>query len=728
MKSHFFRTFSLALSGIFACAAPAFAAEPPAQPSPAYTMPTVTVTAQKREENVQEVPASVGVIDDRAIEERNIREFRDLSGMSPNLNITTAGGPVTYTYLGMRGRINSNSDMDPTVTVVVDGVPYDDYFTMSALPLFDIERVEVLRGPQSTMYGMNSEAGVINIVTKQPGKTLRALLGANIGTGFGRAKEGGGVRGSLSGPVVEDVLSLGLAFNAVRGGSYIDNMSDSGPSRLGETNTGAFRLSAAFTPSDIFDARLNFGYSRIEAENGYIGLPIDNATARAIGQDRREKWRADIDFDEDGHVETLYGDLHMRLKTSLADVVSVTSLRHAEQKFETDFDLGGVVSPYYPPGTGMAGIMENKMHSFTQELRVQSPKDGDSPFEWLAGAFYHNFEREMDASNPMTMFGTIVPGSDVPMMKGTLAGNSFALFGQGTYRLFDKKLGLTVGLRHEWTEREFEDDLYFTDGKIRESDTQLLPRFSVDYRITPENMVYASAAMGWRPGGVLNTVVPMPAYGVNPTKDDLRYDKETSWTYELGTKNEFFDKRLTLNAAVFYSVYSDYQDRYMQGPYETYLRNAGEARMAGFEVEAQARIADSLTADLAFGYVHARYETYTDEWGNDFSGNTVAAVPEFNGSLAVKYSFLDGFYVRPEVRLTGATYWDRTNEHKQDPYATLHARIGYAADNWEIYVYGDNLTNEYAFTMAQPFNYGDNSLFGAPIRPLEIGVGFNLSF
>ncbi|MDR1660339.1 MAG: TonB-dependent receptor, partial [Desulfovibrio sp.] len=546
------------LAGLFAALLlPAFggrslAAENPAAP---HTLPTITVTAQKREENVQEVPSSVGVISDQTIEEKNIREVRDLSHMVPNLNIFTSGGPATYSYFGIRGRSNSPNDIDPTVTVMVDGVPFADFYTMGALPLFDIERVEVLRGPQSTMYGMNSEAGVINIVTKQPGKTLRAALGGDIATNF---EDGGGaswgIRGSLSGPVIEDVLSLGLAFTGSRAGGYIDNVGR-GPSNYGQADTGAFRLSAVFTPSDIFDARLNFGYSHMEAENGYIALPVNDAAARAIGQDKRKKWKANIDLDEGGHVDTTYGDLHMRLKTSLADIISVTALRRATQKYDTDFDLGADLSPMYnfPPGSlpgmGVAGIMENDIHSFTQELRAQSPKDGDSPFEWLAGAFYHNFVHDADARMEMTQDGRIMPGVTQPVMNGTLIGKNFALFGQGTYRLFDKKLGLTVGLRHEWTEREFEDDLYFRGQKVKENDSQFLPRFGVDYRITPENMVYASVAMGWRPGGVSNKVAVMSP---DVTKDDLRYDKETSWTWELGTKNEFFDKRLLLNAAVFY--------------------------------------------------------------------------------------------------------------------------------------------------------------------------------
>jgi iron complex outermembrane receptor protein len=264
---------------------------------------------------------------------------------------------------------------------------------------------------------------------------------------------------------------------------------------------------------------------------------------------------------------------------------------------------------------------------------------------------------------------------------------------------------------------------------MSKNDSQFLPRFSADFRLTPENMVYASVAKGWRPGGIYPNAIPNsnPFVLAPPlTEGDLRYKRETSWTYELGTKNEFFDKRLLLNAAVFYTVYKDFQDRYQDSWLSSFLRNADEARMAGFEVEAEGRITDGLTASLAFGYTHARYEDYKDD-ANDFSGNTVAFVPEYNGSFAVKYAFLDGFYVRPEVRLTGESYWDRENRHSQDAYLTLHARAGYAAEHWEVYVYGDNLTNKYAFTHAEDA-LGTGEMYGSPIRPLTVGVGFSVTF
>ncbi|MDR2820350.1 MAG: TonB-dependent receptor [Desulfovibrio sp.] len=705
----------------------ASAAETPAQGvSAPHTLPTVTVTAQKREENVQQVPESVGVISDTVLEEKRIQEFLDLSQKVPNLNIATSGGPATYTYIGIRGRTNDSGDVEPPVTVLVDGVPYDDFQSMSALPLFDVERVEVLRGPQSTMYGMNSEAGVINIVTKQPGKTLRAMLGGNLTTGL-NTETSWSLRGSVSGPVVEDVLSLGLAFTGSRAGSYIDNKG-TGSEHYGKSDIGAFRLSAVFTPTDIFDATLHFGYSHVEADNGYIALPATDAAARTIGWSERKKYRANIDYDEKSRVDTTTADLHMRLKTAYADIISVSALRYSNQYYGTDFDLGMPFPPPYPPGMGQFGTVDNSFRTFTQELRVQSPKDDNSPFEWLAGIFFHDFERKSDMRMGMTMFGKEMPGTRAPVVDGTLWGKSLALFGQGTYRFFDKKLGLTVGLRQEWTEREFEDRLYLRGDKIRNYDAQFLPKFSLDYRITPENMVYATVAMGWRPGGVYNmSTWGMGGMPIPLSKDAVKFDKETSWTYEIGTKNEFFDKRLQLNAALFYSVYKDYQDIVYVTPMSTFLRNADEARMYGFEVDAEGRITDSLTASLAFGYVHARYETYKDDF-NDFSGRTVIGVPNFNGSFALKYSFLDGFYVRPEVRLTGDTYWDRNNDNKQEPYLTLHARAGYAADKWEVYIYGDNLTNQYAFTRAMPMVGDGSGMFGSPIRPLEVGIGFNINF
>lgn len=688
-----------------------------------YTLAPITVTSQKREEKPQQIPSAISVISETKIEEERIREFRDLSNRVPNLNINGAGGPAIYSSIGIRGRINSMGDMDPTVTVLVDGVPYDDFYAISAMPLFGVERIEVLRGPQSTMYGLNSQAGVINIISQKPGNTPRFHLGLETSSTTD-GDWGGLITGSASGPLIEDKLAVGASFILDQTANFLETQKND--ERYGKSRTAGGRFSAVFTPSDDFEATLNLGLSRVRADNGFMTLATSSEAAAVLGQ-KKKHWESDINETGHSEVDTYSGDLSLRYSAGFADIISVTAMRKADQYYLTDMDgysYSGMTQydpmTWYPiyPYVNTIGTNKNQIKTFTQELRVQSPSDDTGPLQWLGGFFFNDFSRD----RKMKYGDGTMRNALGEMLNAKLSGKSYALFGQATYRLFEQKLGLTVGLRQEWTERELHDRLYFTNGNLHDTDSIFLPKFSVDYRFTPEIMAYATVAMGWRTGGIYSN-----AAAASSKKENLFYDKETNWTYEVGVKSELFDKRLLLNAAVFYSVYKDYQDLYQFSFMESYLNNAGEARMTGFELEAEGRITDNLTATLGIGYVHARYEEYTDAFGNDYSGKRVTNVPDFDLNFAVKYSFLDNFYVRPELRVVGTSYWDRANKHRQDPYATFNMRAGYMHNNFEVYIYGENLTNEYAFTTASDM-LGNGYMYGTPIRPLEVGLGISFYF
>jgi iron complex outermembrane receptor protein len=447
------------------------------------SLDSITVTAQKRAEYVQEVPVSIDVIDERTVEEKGIRQFMDLGTLVPNLTVSSSGGAATYAYLGMRGRVNSSGgDMDPTVTVMLDGVAFDDFNSVASLPMFDIERIEVLRGPQSTLYGFNSEAGVINVITRKPGPDARARFGLTFGDGRD-SDFSYGVQGAFSAPVVRDVLSVGLSFNGAQDGSYINNIhADDDYAR---NRRSAVRFSAVLTPAEAFEATLNVGFSQVKADNGYISLPRDLEAARLMGWTSFNKWEADIDAPEYSRVKNFTADLNMRLKTGPVDLVSITSWRTSEQDYLTDFDLGAkgaaydLVFPSSPPGLAMEGSVDNRYRTFMQEFRLMSPEDDPSNLEWIVGLFYRHSERQAKMGMEMFMSGVSM---DMPMADTTLDLNDFAVFGQATYRLFDKRLGLTLGLRQDWTSREMEDRIYFIGEKFKKSDSQLIPKFSVDYR------------------------------------------------------------------------------------------------------------------------------------------------------------------------------------------------------------------------------------------------------
>lgn len=658
----------------------------------------VKVTAQKREEDVQQVPMSVGVVDDVKLEESRVNEISDLHRITPGLYMSNSGGSSLTSYVGMRGRINGPTDIDPTVTVIVDGVPYADTYSIGANLLYDVERVEVLRGPQNTLYGVNSVAGVINVVTRQPGET--AHYSASAEGGMGPEFDGSWkFSGSASGPLVPGKLFGGLALMGKKQGGYIKNLNTD--DRYNDETLSGARGSLVWTPIATLKVTAGLTFSDVDGTGGTILLPMDGAAAARVGQ-KYEEWEANLDNEGSNQVQNVAPNLKVSYDAGFADLVSVSTFRKSTQDFEFDFDLTNAPN--------LIGTSEASSESWTQEIRAQSKDDNNDHFQWVAGYFHNAFTRKQD-------MGVGNPSAPIPLMlDAELSGYSDALFAQSSYRMLADKLGITVGGRQEWTNRQVQDytGTWYEDTKL--NDSQFLPRFAVDYRFTPDIMFYASATKGWRSSGFNH---------LNTAPGRLRFKKETSWTYEVGGKTRFLDNRLTLNTAAYHSIYSDYQDRLQTGAITFYLGNADKVEMTGMETELEAVLADDLHLSGSFGYVHAEYTDYKDD-AHDYSGNTVVMVPDFDASLALKYSFLDHYYIRPEVQGVGKIYWDRLNNRSQDPYCLLNLRAGYAKDEWEIYAFGENLTNEYEFTTAEDF-FGDGNLYGNPITPMRFGLGFNIN-
>lgn len=658
----------------------------------------VKVTAQKREEDVQQVPMSVGVVDDVKLEESRINEISDLHRITPGLYMSNSGGSSLTSYVGMRGRINGPTDVDPTVTVIVDGVPYSETYSMGANLLYDVERVEVLRGPQNTLYGVNSVAGVINVVTRQPGETPR--YSASAEGGMGPEFDGSWkLSGSASGPLVPGKLFGGLALMGKGRGGYIKNLNTDDLYNR-ETLSGA-RGSLVWTPADSVKLTAGLAFSDVDGKGGCILLPLDKAAAARVGQ-KYEEWETDLDDEGSNRVQSVAPNLKIDYDAGFADLVSVSTYRKTTQDFDYDFDLSS--APL------LIGESKATSESWSQEVRVQSKDENDSRLQWVAGYFHNAFTRKQD-------MGIGSPGASIPLMlDAELSGYSDALFAQGTYRMLDGKLGITLGGRQEWTNRQVQDytGTWYEDTEL--NDSQFLPRIAVDYRFTPDILFYASVTKGWRSSGFNH---------LNTAPGRLRFKKETSWTYELGAKSQFLNNRLTLNTAVYHSVYSDYQDRLQTGAITFYLGNAEQVEMTGMEMELEAALADNLQLSGSFGYVHAEYTDYEDD-AHDYSGNTVVMAPDFDASLALKYTFLDHYYIRPEVQGVGKIYWDRLNTRSQDPYCLLNLKAGYAKDEWEVYAFGENLTNEYKFTTADDF-FGDGNLYGNPITPMRFGLGVHFN-
>ncbi len=666
----------------------------------AYRLEGVTVSAQKREENVQEIPLSVGVLTDARLDEERITELYDLDKVIPNLYIANSGGTGSYTYLGIRGRINGDADVDPTVTVLVDGVPYDDFYSMGNNLLYDVERVEVLRGPQSTIYGMNSIAGVINIVTRKPGETRRVKVygeGA-AGPDWDGTWQAGG---SLSGPLVDDALFGGLSLMVKSQGGYIKNTRTD--DLYNSDRTMGMRGNLRWTPNTAWEMSFGMAYTDYDADYSETYLPTTRAAASHLGLEFK-KWEIDTDWEGKSEVKTLAPSLNVKFDGGSYTVTSISAYRNSRQEF--DFN------PYVTTG-GTLGVINHDANTFTQELRLQSDAGESSNLEWMGGYFLNVFERDMQLGWALTSS----PSAKTYFKDSKLKGVSNAFFGQATYRFLDKALGLTAGARGEWTEREGKSRKGLFDEKSI-NDSQFLPKIALDYRFSPQVMAYASVTKGWRCGGV------------NPLANNnsqATYDNETSWTYEIGAKTTLFDGRMKFNTSAFYTKYEDYQDKIYVTAGTAYLTNAPEVRMMGLETELEAQLTPSVLLIGSFGYVNAEYEDFPDATYGNFDGNKVMFVPDFDANLAVKYSFLEHFYIRPEVQIVGNLYWNRENTEKQTPYALFNIKAGYTRDNYEIYLYGENLTNQYKFSQATDY-LSNGDYYGTPITPLRIGIGANVEF
>ena len=702
MKKTKFKNAVVILFMVLAVAAAAQAEE---QKKPnkeeAVSIETITVSAQKREQDVQDVPVSVGVLSDIRLEEERVTKLYDLDRIIPNLYMANAGGGGTFTYLGIRGRINGDADVDPTVTVLIDGVPYDDFYSMGNNLLYDIERVEVLRGPQSTMYGLNSIAGVINIVTKKPDNNFRAKVYSEASAG--PDWEGSWqVGGTLSGPLMADRLYGTLSFLNKNTGGYVENLV-TGDQYNSDQTTG-LKGDLRWTPGTAWDITLGLAYTKYDGDFSETYLPTTEAAAAAVGT-TYEEWQANTDWEGDSEVETWAPNLRVTYDAGAFTIASISAYRDASQEF--DFD------PYLSPSAGYLGYISHEAETFTQEFRLQSNEDENSNLEWLGGYAFNDFERHEKLG-----WGLISNPENLYIFKdSTLNGTSHAFFGQATWRFLEKALGVTLGARQEWTEREAQSALdMFREDSV--DDSQFLPKLALDYRISDDVMAYSSVAKGWRCGG-MNLLAS--------STEQSKYGKETSWTYEMGIKTKLFNNRATFNASVFYSQYKNYQDLVYVQPGTAYLANAPEVRMTGFETELETRLSKDLLLTASFGWVNAEYEDFPDATNGNYDGNKVMFVPDFDASIALKYSFLEHFYIRPEIQGVGNLYWDRANTQKQSPYALFNFKAGYVGKNYEIYLFGENLANKYAFSQATDY-LGSGNYYGTPITPLRVGIGVTFEF
>ncbi|MFO7256503.1 MAG: TonB-dependent receptor [Bacteroidota bacterium] len=681
----------------------------------ALRLSDVIVTAQKEEENLQRVPFSTTAISSGEIEEYRIWSTEQVTAIIPNVYSANPGDNRNVTSI--RG-ITSTS-YDPSVATYIDGVNQFSLDTYIA-QLFDIERIEVLRGPQGTLYGRNAMGGVINIHTTQPGNQTRGFAEVSVGS-YGRQRYGAGVRA----PLVRNKLFLGVSGLYDRSNGYYTNTFDNSDFDKNHSFTGNYYLSYLASPAWAFTLNVKNHSHRNSGAFPLAAFP-DAAFAEpyTVNQNALTELVDDV-FNSSLTASYAGSGLNFTSQTTYQ-----SNYRIYKAPIDGDFSpIDGItiINNY--------GRDWNNVKVFTQEFKVTSPAGNTSPFKWTAGTYFFY----QDVPNKQTThFGedAQLVGADNPNFSiiNTSTGKSrgVAVYGQATYAV-SEQFEVTAGLRYDYEKKElggqvdlqFDPDpsliSFFPYAEETASFNAVSPKISAAWYPAERSNIYAVYSRGFRAGGIT-------PFSADPSQVPLStFKPEYSNNFELGYKQTFPDRKLQLNAALFYIKVTDAQVPTLILPDAvTVTRNAGELTSRGLEVEVVTTPLNGLDVSYSLGYTDATYESVKNvEGGNepqmDLNGNRQIFTPDLTSMLAVQYACNLGlsiplkFVVRGEWAHLGTQYFDLANNIRQAPYNLLNARAGFTLNSFELMAWGRNITDEryiaYAYDfgathLGEPRNWG----------------------
>jgi iron complex outermembrane recepter protein len=672
----------------------------------------VTVTADKKEELLQNVPVSVTAIEAKQVDAFRLWDIKDITAIVPNLYSGNSGDGRNVTSI----RGITTTSYDPAVATYIDGV--NQFSLDTYIPeLSDIERIEVLRGPQGTLFGRNAMGGVINIITKQPTNTTHGFAEVDLGN-YDQQRYSAGFRT----PLINNVLFMGLsaAYNT-RDGYYTNDFNNSSYDRQ-HGFTGNYYLK--YLPGANWSLTANI---KQQDNRNWGAFPLVTSVAQAFS----DPYHLDQNAIGEMFDNTLDASLAVKHSGASVDFSSQTSWQHNYRYYnpgvDGDFSAADAVTIINNYGHAW-----NNVQVFTQELRLSSADSRVSPVSWTAGAyFFHQYEPNKQATHfgaDAALVGS--PETDFSSIDVTKAKNTgVAGYGQVNYSL-TSKLQLIAGLRYDYEHRYLNvEGLYQPDGQasvVSTPDTSaalhfgaVSPKVGARYIIDDHHMLFATYNRGYRPGGLTQL-------STDPTQPPLYpYQPEYSNNIEAGLKNNWFDHKLQLNVTAFLSHVNDAQVPTLILPAAiTVTRNTGKLISKGAELEASANPLKGLQLDYSFGYTDAHYQSLSlSENGAaiDLAGKRQIFTPNATSMLAPQYTLLlDArhqirFIVRGEWFWLGRQYFDLENTITQSPYSKINARVGVSSKHLELFVWARNLTAakyiEYAYDfgavhLADPRTYG----------------------
>ncbi len=631
----------------------------------------VVISASKINQLVSSVPVSASVLNKNTIEMMRIDNIEDMNSQIPNLFIPEHGSRLTSPiYIrGIGSRINSQA-----VGLYVDNIPYFELGSFN-FELYDIRKIEVLRGPQGTLYGRNTMGGLIYMYSSRLTEKQEISLKTDYGN-YNRIKSVLHYNQPLGEKMI---IAADAAYTHSDGfftNTFLNTSADS-------YDTYSGRIKALYSPSKNFKINLTVNYER-NRENGYPYAVYDTVSQTA----------SDVNYNQ---LSTYHRDL---FSSGLnIDYLSEKFKLSSASSFQFLADTQRIDQDFTPRDLFFVNQIR-KHNTFVQEFTVKSLPS--SKIKWIGGlfGFLQSKDKDVDVyygEDAVTAYH--LPGSMILYKSYDQPVSGAAAYGQITIPFYN--FNFSAGIRADF---ERDDMTYDYDRELNDNITQvqavdtfntyyqILPKISLSYKIGDDINTYFSITKGYKAGGFNSTF---------ERDEDISFDPEYSYNYEFGVKTSMMNNKINANFAVFYI---DWKDQQVYQPVPSgrgaMLKNAGHSISKGVELELNAKPIQNLKVWLNTGYNDVYYSEYLKDEDTDYSGNTIPYIPEYTGSIGFTYqfdlpgSFFKSVFFMTNFKQTGKFYWNDANTAYQSSYGLLNANVTVRTNkHFEFGFFGKNLLN-----------------------------------
>jgi iron complex outermembrane receptor protein len=706
----------------------------------------IVVTAQRRAERLQDVPAAITALSGDALNQMRLQGNSDLAAYVPSLSFDVLGPGETT--LAIRG-LGTSYGLEPAVSLYINETPLDirtdGYAGAPDIDFFDVDRVEVLRGPQGTLYGSSSMGGAVRILTAQPDPSAVAV-NAEVG---GSSTDGGGAgylaKSSVNLPLSSDAaVRIVGAFEHVPGYIRQATPGDYGilePSlpvtarRINDADLKSGRIIALWKPTDALTIKPTLMISAVDASNNsnyYSNLPeFTMAAYYPTPQTSR----------------LTVGNLQVDYAFDIATLMSSTSVLSRDVQTQSDFTLllANLASAFgigYPPNYPETDLDTSHNSGFVQELRLTSPTD--QALRWVGGAYFSHYRQHSTETSNSASFADAIgqtTGPNLYLFDQSVIDQQTAVFVDLTYKI-TPRFEITAGERYY----ELRDSLENTQSGVLGAPNQPLvhakasgnsPRLVLTYHPVDDTTVYATAARGYRPGGP-NVGLPT---GIGCTLNNAYsplYQPDTVWNYELGTKMEFLNRKLSIDVAAYRIDWKNVQQS-VDDPGCGYLfvANVGSARSKGVEAEINFKPIESLLLSASGSYDQAQFTSIDAAFegaGAAQSGEAIPDVPRQKFNLGGEYTAVIANhtgYLRLDWSHLGSVPAGFTYNGVRPAYSSLEAAVGVRSGPYDLSLYGHNLTNSNGILeILQGATYSFGNTFATQIStpPRTVGIDLKMHF